>query len=72
MSSSMRLEISKRDSVTVIAPGPEYQNLDEKRLENLTDVLLEVSQTADAPLVVIDLSHAFFFGTLFLAILFWV
>ena len=68
--SQSTVDISKQDDVTVVALGPEYENLDEERLYGLTDVLLDVAQNVEPPLVVVDLSHTTFFGTAFLGILF--
>lgn len=70
MPSSRVPEITKQKRVTVIALGPEYDSLDEHGLDDLKDVMLDVSQTADPPLVVLDLSHTKFFGSAFIEILF--
>ena len=70
MPSSRAPEITKKNRVTVIALGPEYDSLDELGLDDLKDVMLDVSQTADPPLVVLDLSHTKFFGSAFIEILF--
>ncbi len=70
MPSSRAPEITKQNLVTVIALGPEYDSLDEHGLDDLKDVMLDVSQTADPPLVVLDLSHTKFFGSAFIEILF--
>lgn len=70
MPNSRAPEITKQNRVTVIALGPEYDSLDEHGLDDLKDVMLDVSQTADPPLVVLDLSHTKFFGSAFIEILF--
>lgn len=70
MPNSRAPEITKQKRVTVIALGPEYDSLDEHGLDDLKDVMLDVSQTADPPLVVLDLSHTKFFGSAFIEILF--
>lgn len=57
-------EIVKEGQVTIVALGPEYENLDEPRLDALTDVLLQVAETASPPIVVLDLSHTLFLGLL--------
>jgi len=62
--------ICREDGVTVIALGPEYENLDEPLLDHLRGVLLDAASTADPPLVVLDLSHTKFFGSAFIEILF--
>ena len=63
-------EIVKEGQVTVVALGPEYENLDEPRLDALTDVLLQVAETASPPIVVLDLSHTSFFGSAFIEVIF--
>jgi anti-anti-sigma factor len=70
MSKSRNPKISKDDEVTVIALGPEYESLDESGLEDLRTVILDVAQTADPPLVVLDMSHTKFFGSAFIEVLF--
>lgn len=62
--------VSRRNDITVISLGPEYENLDEHALEEVKDVILEASSEADPPLVVLDLSHTRFFGSAFIEILF--
>ncbi len=63
-------EIIKEGQVTIVALGPEYENLDEPRLDALTDVLLQVTETASPPIVVLDLSHTSFFGSAFIEVIF--
>lgn len=63
-------EIVKEGQVTIVALGPEYENLDEPRLDALTDVLLQVAETATPPVVVLDLSHTSFFGSAFIEVIF--
>jgi len=58
------------NGVTVIALGPEFENLDETLLDQVRDALLDVSVTSDPPRVVIDLSHTRFFGSSFIEVLF--
>jgi len=70
MSSYRKPVISQRDGVTVISLGSEYKNLDERGLDDVKSVILDVSTTADPPIVVIDLSHTGFFGSAFIEILF--
>ena len=62
--------VSKQDGVTIIALGPEYENLDDAVLEELRTVILDGVAAADPPLVVLDLSHTKFFGSAFIEILF--
>jgi len=63
-------EIIQDKGVTVIALGPEYENLDEHILDDLRDVFQELSESADPPWVVVDLANTKFFGSSFLEILF--
>lgn len=63
-------EIIKDGDVTVIALGPEYESLDEAGLDELREAILEVANSAEPPLVVLDLSHTRFFGSAFIEILF--
>jgi anti-anti-sigma factor len=63
--------ISVQDNVTVVAlVGAEYENLDQCLLEGIRNSLLDVAQSADPPLLVLDLSHTKFFGSAFIEILF--
>ena len=63
-------EIVKEGQVTIVSLGPEYENLDEPRLDALTDVLLQVAETASPPVVLLDLSHTSFFGSAFIEVIF--
>ncbi len=62
--------ITKQDGVTIIALGPEYENLDDAVLEEMRKIILDGVAAADPPLVVLDLSHTKFFGSAFIEILF--
>ena len=70
MAGMMGAEISKQGDVTVVTLGTEYENLNEDVLDGVQGVILDVTRTADPPLVVIDLSNTIFFGSAFLALLF--
>lgn len=61
--------VSRDRGATVIALGPEYENLDEPLLERLRSFILDAADRADPPRVVLDLSHTKFFGSAFLEIL---
>lgn len=63
-------EVIQQDGVTVIALGPNYENLDQAILDDLRKVILDAVASADPPLVVLDLSHTKFFGSAFIEILF--
>ena len=70
MSSSRTPEITKQDGVTILSLGPDFENLDERGLNDLKEVILEVANQAAPPLVVLDLSNTNFFGSAFIEILF--
>lgn len=62
--------VTRQEGVTIIALGPEYENLDEAILDDLRKLILDAVASADPPLVVLDLSHTKFFGSAFIEILF--
>ncbi len=64
------LEILKQNGVTVVVLGEQYDNLDEPALQAAAAQLLETAQTADPPLIVIDMGQTKFFGSAFLGTLF--
>lgn len=70
MSSPLTLEIVVDSGVTVVALGTEFVNLDEHRLDGIRESLLDVSQSAEPPLLVLDLSQTKFFGSSFIEVLF--
>ena len=70
MSSPTAPTIAKDHSVTVIQLGLEYESLDDRLLDGLRSVALDVSKSADPPWVVIDLSNTKYFGSAFIEILF--
>jgi anti-sigma B factor antagonist len=70
MTAARSPEITVEDGVTIVALGPEYENLDEHGLDDLRETLLEVASSADPPLVVLDLSQTKFFGSAFIEVLF--
>ena len=59
-----------QDGVTVIVLGTAYDNLDETALEAASARLLEIAQSAEPPLVVVDMGRTQFFGSAFLGTLF--
>jgi len=61
--------ITRRDGVTVVSLSDAHNSLDERHINLLTDPLLSVSENADPPLVIIDLSQTTMFGTAFLTLL---
>ncbi len=65
-----RPKVLKQGEATVVVFGPEFANLDEKRVEPMRDFLVEVAAGADPPRLVLDLSQTNFFGSGFLEALF--
>ena len=63
-------DVQQQDGVTVVSLGPEYESLHEQNLEDVQEDLLVISDAADPPLVVLDLSHTQFFSSSFIEILF--
>jgi anti-sigma B factor antagonist len=64
------LEVLKKGEVTVIVLGEQYDNLDEPALAAAAAELLEIAQSADPPLIVIEMARTKFFGSAFLGTLF--
>lgn len=64
------LEIIEQDGVTVVVLGAEYDNLEEMTLERASEHLLEIAQSAEPPLILIDMGRTKFFGSAFLGSLF--
>ena len=63
----MSLTISKQHDVTVVAFGSDYKHIGEDRIPDVESVVFEVAETADPPLVVVDLSQTSLFSSAFLA-----
>ena len=70
MSTEKFSEITVHNHVTVVALGAEFKNLDEPDVNVLQKELLDIAETMEPPLLVIDLSHTEFFGSAFLEVLF--
>mgnify|MGYP003628350919 CR=1 FL=1 len=68
--SQSALETQERNGVTVIILGEQYDNLDEPALQAAAEKLLEIAQTTDPPLIVVDMGRTKFFGSAFLGTLF--
>jgi anti-anti-sigma factor len=62
--------IEKRDDVTCICLGSEFENLDEQILEAIRSVVLETAAEADPPRVIVDMQYTRFFGSPFIEVLF--
>lgn len=57
--------------VTIIGLGPGYRSIDEQVLDGgLRELLAEICDKADPPLVVLDLSNTTFFGSSFIELMF--
>lgn len=70
MADSRSLQVTKTQGVTIIALGPEYENLDEWDLDDVRNGILDATKDLDPPRVVLDLSHTKFFGSSFIEVLF--
>lgn len=62
--------IEKRNDVTCVILGPEFENLDEQILDSIRQTMIDVCEQAEPPLVLIDLTHTRFFGSSFIEVLF--
>jgi anti-anti-sigma factor len=58
--------VTREQGVTVIALGPEYENLNAAELEDLKGLLLKTAVEAQPPLVLLDLSRLQYFGSSFI------
>lgn len=63
-------EVSRQDGVTIVSLGPDYVNLDESELDDVSAALLGAAEQADPPLVVLHMPHTAFFGSAFIEVLF--
>ena len=70
MNSTGPLSVVKEGDVTVVVFGPEQRHLDEVGLERITRQLVDVSQAANPPRLVLDMSPTEFFGSSFIEALF--
>jgi len=62
--------IEKRDGVTCILLGKDFESLDEHNLDAIRGMMLDAVSDIEPPYVVVDLSHTNFFGSSFIEILF--
>jgi anti-sigma B factor antagonist len=70
-SSSPAPLISVENGVTIIALGPEFETLDELKLDQIREAILTVAEHGQAPTaLLVDLSHTKFFGSSFIEVLF--
>ncbi len=70
ISSPKAPSVTQEQGVTIIALGPDYENLNETGLEALNGMLLATAAEADPPLLVLDLAQLRFFGSGFIEALF--
>ena len=70
MAGAQKPVVEQRTGVTVVVLGPEFETVDEAVLKDASSVILDVAQSANPPLVVVDLSHTKFFGSAFIETLF--
>lgn len=62
--------IQKRQDVTCILLGEEFENLDEQLLESIRSMMFDAAAGADPPRIVVDLPCTRFFGSSFIEVLF--
>lgn len=68
MSGDDQIEISTQDGVTVVRLGAEFDSLYESELVHLKSVR-DLADTADPPLMLLDLSNTKYFGSAFIGFL---
>lgn len=68
MADEKQIQISSEQGVTVVRLGSEFDSLYESELVNLKSVR-ELADTADPPLMLIDLSNTKYFGSAFIGFL---
>lgn len=61
-------EITSEQGVTIVFPGPDYDSIYESSLKQF-DGILDLAKTVEPPRMVLDLTHAEYFGSAFLALL---
>lgn len=64
------IDIQQQGNVTICVLDQAYDSLDTAQVDQLNERLCETAQTAEHPLLVIDLSHTNFIGSSFLEVLF--
>lgn len=64
------LRIERDGNITIVVPGEEYENLNEHLLQAASKHLLDLAQTIDPPILLIDLRDTRFFGSSFLGTFF--
>ncbi|HEY1603069.1 MAG TPA: STAS domain-containing protein [Pirellulales bacterium] len=69
MLAAAMVQIRRQRDVTVIALDAEYGALDQARFQDARDRLLAEAQSAEPPLVAIDLSKTSYMGSAFIEVL---
>jgi anti-anti-sigma factor len=64
------IQVRRLNNVTVIELDAEYDALDEARFDQARDLLLTEAQTAQPPLVALDLSRTAYIGSAFIEVMF--
>ena len=60
------LHVEQLDGATIITLGKEYDSLDGKALEDVSQELATAAQNANPPILIIDMIHTTFFGSAFI------
>jgi anti-anti-sigma regulatory factor len=60
--------VERENNVTCVCPGPDFESIYESSLPDFADVL-ELANTVDPPLVLMDLKHTNYCGSAFLGFL---
>ncbi len=62
-------QISRRGNVTIIRPAPEIESMRWDLIEQAAEFVLQPIRDQEVPLVLIDLNHVNYFGSVFLSLL---
>ena len=64
------LNVIKSGDVTIVVFGPQQRQLDEVGLDALSRQLVEIAESANPPVMILDMAITEFFGSSFIEILF--
>lgn len=64
------LDVIEESGVTTLAIGPRFSELDDIMMNELRDPLVSAGLSANPPVILIDLEHTQFFGTVFIEAVF--